>query len=266
MTKAPVNAIQDAAVQGKVRAVERALRLLERLAGASGGMRLGELAKAERLSAATCLRLLTTMQERGFVRFDGASGGWMVGAAALHVGANVGATRKIMSIADPVARQLSAARGLPVNIGILEGRSVTFLYRATPNGAATTAPPQQPLPVNCSAIGKAILSGLPLPEVGTLLGGGRLARLTGKSLGERTSLLADIREVQRARYALDDEENTQGLRCVAVPIFNHYHRPVAAISIASTAGRLRSDDIVPCGRELITAADHIMLGIGGARP
>ena len=262
-----MSASQDGRAQaGKVRAVERALRLLERLAMAPGGMRLGELAQAEQLAAATCLRLLTTMQERGFVCFDRASGGWMVGGAALHVGANVGATRSIMSIADPVARQLSAARRLPVNIGILEGKSVTFLYRATPNGAATTAPLQQPLPFNCSAIGKAILSGLPLPEVSGLLGGSRLPRLTGKSRVERSSLLADIREVQRARYALDDEENTHGLRCVAVPIFNHYHRPVAAISVASAAGRLRNDDIGPCGRELIAAADRIMLGIGGGRP
>lgn len=252
--------------KGKVRAVDRALGLLERLAAASGGMRLSDLARAESLAVATCLRLLTTMQERGFVRFDDASGCWMVGGTALHVGANVAASRGIVAVADPVARQLSAARRLPVNIGILEDRSVMFLYRATPNGTATTAPPQLPLPVNCSAIGKAILSGLPLAEVGTLLAASRLPRLTGKSLAEHTSLLADIRTVQHARYALDDEENTRGLRCVAVPIFNHYRRPVAAISMASNAGRLRNDDIVPCGRELMAAADRIMWGIGGARP
>lgn len=252
--------------KGKVRAVDRALGLLERLAEAPGGMRLSKLARAERLAVATCLRLLTTMQERGFVRYDGASGCWTVGSTALHVGANVAASRGIVAVADPVARQLSAARRLPVNIGILEGRSVMFLYRATPNGTATTAPPQPPLPVNCSAIGKAILSGLPPLEVGTFLDSDRLPRLTGKSLAERTPLLADIRAVQRACYALDDEENTQGLRCVAVPIFNHYHRPVAAISMASNAGRLRNDDILPCGRELLAAADRIMMGIGGARP
>jgi IclR family acetate operon transcriptional repressor len=256
----------NAATAGKVRAVDRALRLLERLAAAPGGMRLSDIAQAENLPVATCLRLLTTMQERGFTRFDGTSGGWMVGGAALHVGANVAATRRIMNVADPLARQLSAARRLSVNIGILEGRSVTFLYRVLPNGVATTVPAQQPLPVNCSAIGKAILSGLPLTEVGALLGDSNLPRLTGKSLVERTSLIADLRRVQRARFALDDEENTQGLRCVAVPIFNHYHRPVAAISMASNAGGLRNDDIVPCGRELMAAADHIMFGIGGGRP
>ncbi len=256
----------NGAAPGKVRAVDRALRLLERLAAAPGGMRLSNLARAENLAAATCLRLLTTMQERGFVRFDGPSGGWMVGGAALHVAANVSGTRQIMSVADPLARQLSATRRLSVNIGILENRSVTFLYRASPNGLAITAPPQHPLPANCSAIGKAILSGLPLAEVGALLGDKNLPRLTGKSLAERTSLLADIRRVQRTCYALDDEENTRGLRCVAVPIFDHYRRPVAAISMASNAGRLRNDDIVPCGRELMAAADRIMLGIGGGRP
>jgi IclR family acetate operon transcriptional repressor len=253
--------------QGKVRAVNRAFALLERLSISLRGLRLCELARSERLPAATCLRLLTTMQERGFVRFDARTGCWTVGATALYVGANFAATRQIVMAAEPVARHLSTNRRVTVNLGALDGDTVTFLYRVTPGNLANAPPHERTsIPVHCSAIGKAVLSGLPPIEAHAVLGNGRLARVTRNSLVERNLLFDHVEKAHRSQYAIDDEENTNGLRCVAAPIFNEYHRPVAAISIAAPVEQLGSDQLVMLGHELVSAADRIMLSFGGRRP
>lgn len=257
----------DVSHREKVRAVDRAFALLECLAASSHGMKLSDLARAEALPAATCLRLLTTMQERGFVRFDGASGCWAVGATALYVGANFAATRRIIGAAEPVARHLCSNRRVTVNLGAVDGTTVTFLYRATPGTLATPLAHQRTsIPVHCSAIGKAVLSGLPPAEAHAVLGRGRLARLTPNSLAEREALFDNVEAAHRLQFAIDDEENTQGLRCIAAPIFNEYQRPVAAISIAASAQQLGADQAATCGRELVSAADRIMHSFGGRRP
>jgi IclR family acetate operon transcriptional repressor len=255
----------DEGDRGRVRAVTRALGLLERLSLSTRALKLCELAQQQGLAPATCLRLLTTMQERGFVRFDAKTSTWTVGATALYVGANFAATRHIVNAVEPVARQFSTDCRVTVNLGVFDRGNIRFLYRVTP-GKPAGPPAHQPIPAHCSAIGKALLSGLPPIEAHEMLGGGHLARVTRNSLVDRHLLFDDLERAHRTGYAIDNEENTNGLHCVAVPIFNEHHRPVAAISIAGPAQQLRAEQVGSFGRELVVAADRIMLSFGGRRP
>jgi IclR family transcriptional regulator, acetate operon repressor len=251
--------------RGRVRAVKRALSLLERLALSARPLKLSELAQLEGLPPPTCLRLLTTMQERGFVRFDSRTSTWTVGATTLYVGANFAATRHIVRSTEPVARQLSRERGVIVNLGVLDTHDVTVLYRVT-LGKPTSAPAPQRIPAHCSAIGKAVLSGLPPVEAHALVAGAHLMRVTRNSIVNPHLLFDHLERAQQTGYAIDNEENTDGLRCVAAPIFDEYHRPVAAISIAAPIDALQPDRVASYGRELMSAADRIMGSFGGRRP
>src|SRR4051812_42167614 len=87
---------------GLVRSVDRALGLLEHLAAEPRGMALGELAAAASLSTSTTHRLLTTLQDRGFVSFDRLGGRWLVGRTALAVGANYAGSRALVAVAQPI--------------------------------------------------------------------------------------------------------------------------------------------------------------------
>jgi IclR family transcriptional regulator, acetate operon repressor len=251
--------------RGRVRAVKRALGLLEGLSLSARPLKLKELARSERLSPATCMRLLTTMQERGFVRFDSRTRTWTVGATTLYVSANFAATRHIVRSAEPIARQLSRERGVTVNLGVLDTHDVTVLYRAG-SGTPASAPPPQRIPAHCSAIGKAVLSALPPIEAHGVVAGAQLMRVTRNSIVNRDLLFDHLEQAQQIGYAIDNEENTKGLRCVAAPIFDEFHRPVAAISIAAPAETLQPEQLASYGRELMLAADRIMRSFGGRRP
>jgi IclR family transcriptional regulator, acetate operon repressor len=251
--------------RGRVRAVKRALCLLERLSLSARPLQLHELARLEGLPPATCLRLLTTMQERGFVRFDPRTHTWTVGATTLYVSANFAATRDIVRFTEPIACQLSRERGVTVNLGVLDTHDVTVLYRVT-SGKPASVPAPQRIPAHCSAIGKAVLSGLPPVEAHALVAGAHLMRVTRNSIVNPHSLFDHLERAQRMGYAVDNEENTNGLRCVAAPMFDQYHRPVAAISIAAPVEALYLERLASYGRELMSAADRIMRRFGGRRP
>ncbi len=79
-------AATTAPVTGQVQSLTRGLKLLEWIAESNGSVALTELAQQAGLPNSTTHRLLTTMQQQGFVRQVGELGHWAVGAHAFIVG------------------------------------------------------------------------------------------------------------------------------------------------------------------------------------
>jgi IclR family transcriptional regulator, acetate operon repressor len=251
---------------GAVRSVERALLLLEHLS-ATGGVNLSQLARDTRLSVSTCHRLLTTLQGCGFVRYDRASWQWLVGPRALAVGATFAHARDLVGLARPIMIRAARESGQIVNLGVASGADVAFLHRIDPNATkAPGGPVVSSIPVHCSSIGKAILAGLQEREVRDLIEAQGLPSRTEKSITRAKQLFADLRHSEKRGFAIDDEENTIGLRCVAAPIFDEFCRPAAAVSIAASVNRLDGEQIAAFGRIVRSAADDITRAYGGAVP
>ena len=95
---------------------------------------------------------------------------------------------------------------------------------------------------------------------------GPLPSLTPNSIRSPSELLQQLCVVQKTGFAVDDEENTVGLRCVAAPIFDERRRPIAAISIAAPAERLPKYEVASRGTMVAAAARRITQAIGGAPP
>jgi IclR family transcriptional regulator, acetate operon repressor len=249
-----------------VRSVERALRLLEQLS-ASGGANLSELARDTRLSLSTCHRLLTTLQERGFVQYERKCSQWMIGHQTLAVGAAFAKARDLVSLARHIMGRAARDSREIVNLGAMSGREIMFLHRIDPHAPRTAGGfPAGSIPAHCSSIGKAILAGLHEHDVRDLIGIRPLASCTEKSITRPRQLLVDLRHCGKRGFAIDNEENTIGLRCVAAPIFDEFRRPIAAVSIAAAAKRLNSEQIAVFGDIVAAAARDITRACGGSAP
>jgi IclR family transcriptional regulator, acetate operon repressor len=57
-------------------------------------------------------------------------------------------------------------------------------------------------------------------------------------------LRCDLEQVRERGYALDDEENEEGARCIAAPVLNHQGQPIAAVSLSAPVSRM-SDRLLP---------------------
>jgi IclR family transcriptional regulator, acetate operon repressor len=249
-----------------VRSVERALKLLEHLS-ASGGANLSQLARDTRLSISTCHRLLTTLQGYGFVSYDRQSRDWVVGRRALAVGASFANTRDIVRTARPIMARAARESGEIVNLGAASGDRVLFLHRIDCHAPRTVGSTTiSSIPVHCSSVGKAILAELHEHEIQDFIGARPLASCTEKSITRPKQLLADLRNCAKRGFAIDDEENTLGLRCVAAPIFDEFCRPMAAVSIAASAKRLDNEQVAVFGRIVAAAARDTTIACGGMTP
>jgi IclR family acetate operon transcriptional repressor len=98
------------------------------------------------------------------------------------------------------------------------------------------------------------------------MAGRPLLPLTERSITRQRQLLTDLRHSRNRGFALDDEENTVGLRCVAAPIFDEFRRPKAAVSIAASAGRLNNEQVAILGRMVAASASEITAACGGSAP
>ena len=89
-----------------------------------------------------------------------------------------------------------------------------------------------------SAVGKILLSHLADEELNNLIKEKGLPKRTENTLTDPVQLKDHLRAVRTQGYAVDDEENERGIRCVAAPIYNETGKAVAAISISAPAFRV----------------------------
>ena len=79
-------------------------------------------------------------------------------------------------------------------------------------------------------------------------------------------LRADLDEIRRRGWSLDDEERSRGMRCIAAPIFDENGEAIAGLSISGPADRLEPERVDRLGPMVRRAADAVTRAIGGRLP
>jgi IclR family acetate operon transcriptional repressor len=245
-----------------VRSLDRALSILEVVAAAPRGITLSSIANQIDLPVSTTHRLLTTLEARAFVSMDKLRKTWRVGRMAACVGGNFAASRDLVSIARPIMTRAAARVGEVFNLGTVSNDAVVFVHRVDPRSRRTFAPAADALPVHCTSVGKAVLSFSGPGEI-ERVAGGPLAPRTRHTLTSRTALLEDLARSRRTGYAVDREENSLGLKCLAAPIFDEHQVPIAALSLAQPTSRAGGDATPLLGELVCGIAAEITRSYGG---
>ena len=78
--------------------------------------------------------------------------------------------------------------------------------------------------------------------------------------------MAELAAIRARGWAVDDEERTEGMRCIAAPIFNEFREAVAGVSISGPVVRMDRAEGQGFGARVRAAADRITEAIGGTAP
>lgn len=252
---------------GTVQAVDRALLLLELLAGHPDGARLTLLARQAGLAASTAHRLLTTMERRGFAQFDPVSSHWVVGRKAFAVGIAFTRWQSFIAAAMPFLRRLRDHSHETANLGILEeGELITVAQVESREILRAIAAPGGRAPVMNSGMGKAIVATWPDKAIAEFVARHGLHPATRHSLSTLDQVMAEIALIRARGYAYDNEEFTPGMRCVAAVVWDPYGEPVGAISISALASRLPQAGMAAMGETVRRVAAELTSVMGGNPP
>lgn len=252
---------------GQVQSLSRALKLLNALSYYTQGLSLSEVASEVGLPNSTAHRLLTTLQNERYVRFDNERSVWMIGVQAFRVGSTFVRSRDLVSIARPYMRRLMDQSGETVNLGIFDRSEIVYLAQVeTQKMMRAIAGPGGRAPLHCSGIGKALLAFMGDEDRDRILSSLQWQRETANTLTSAEAIKAELPDIEQGNYAVDDEENAVGLRCVASVIFNEHGEPMAGLSISGPTARLTDVRLPALGAMVAGIADEITAELGGRRP
>ncbi len=228
-----------AARAGGVQSLHRAFGILEALADAGGACGLSQLASRADLPLPTIHRLVRTLVDLGYVRQQ-PSRRYALGPRLIRLGEM--SSRILGSWAQPVLVDLARATGESANLATLDGDQIVYVGQAQSQQSMRmfTEVGRRVLP-HCTAVGKAMLALLPPDQVQALLGRTGMGAHTSHTITDPVAFATALRRIQRQGYAVDDEEQELGVRCVAVTVRTESSR--IALSISGPASRMTEEHV-----------------------
>ena len=252
---------------GQIQSVMRAISVLNALAASNDGLTLTEIAHTVTLPPSTVHRLLTTLQQTRFVRFDVDRGGWQIGVTCFSVGNAFLRSRDLVTITRPYLRRLMEECGETANLAVRDNAEMVYLAQAECREMMRAlAKPGARVPIAGSAAGKTLLARLPEEDVAQLLGSTGTNTRTRKTIDALPRMLDELTRVRGRHYAIDDEEHAVGLRCVAAAVFDHLGDPLGAISVSGPTARIPNDRITKLGSIVRDVAREATTALGGTWP
>ncbi|MGP9783135.1 IclR family transcriptional regulator [Arthrobacter sp. MYb211] len=201
---------------GGVQSVERAFELLEVIARAGGEAALSELAADTPLPLPTIHRLLRTLVGVGYVR-QLPNRRYSLGPRLIRLGEV--ANRQLGALASPVLKELVGKLGESANIAVLDGDMVTYIAQAqSPHSMRMITEVGRRAMLHNSGVGKAVLSVLDDERVQRLVAQAGMPPKTANTITTLGKLFTDVEATRERGYAIDEEEQELGVRCIAVPV------------------------------------------------
>lgn len=237
-----------------IQSVERALQILGLFDEQATELKITEISKQMGLSKSTLHSLLKTLQLHGYIDQNPENGKYRLGMKLVERGHFVVGTMDIRQKAKSWLTTLSQETGQTTHLGILDGNEGVYIEKIEGKQAAIAySRIGRRLPVHATAIGKVLLAWLTEEERAAVLEGYVYKGFTPSTLTDRASLLAALKETHNNGYAMDNEENEPGVRCIAVPVWNHESRVIAALSLSTLTSRVNDDELATYRQMLMDA-------------
>ncbi|MEM5469311.1 IclR family transcriptional regulator domain-containing protein [Celeribacter marinus] len=229
---------------------------------------LADLAGRAMTSKATAHRLLNTMIELGYVERDEDTERYGLTLKLFSLGARSIQDRSdLLWAADRVMAKLSRLTGESINLGVMDNIEQKVVYTHKYNSHYTLSM-QSTLgkrnPLHSTSLGKALLAWRDPKEIAERVAAMSFTPSAPQTITDKDKFLADLAATKMRGYAEEIEESEAGVRCMAVPIFDHLGRPIAAMSIAFPLFRFNEDKkdeiaemIMDLGREASESLGYV---------
>lgn len=223
-------------------AVERALEILETTGQRREGLTNSEISRKLGIPKSSASYILRTLVHRGYLRRDAESGRYRLGLKILSLGRDAQQGLDIADVALPHMRALVERTQMTAHLAVLDQGEAVYVEKVeAPGFFKVNTWVGRRMYVHSTSVGKALAAWLPKPEVEELLRGRGLKKRTPKTIAGVARFLAELEKVRTQGYALDDEENSLGARCVGAPIFDALGGVPAALGLSGTLTQINEE-------------------------
>jgi DNA-binding IclR family transcriptional regulator len=233
---------RDSRPNNLVQTIERASSILDILGQSPQGISVRELSTKIKLPKGTTHRLLSSLSYFGYVRQDSKTRNYFLGFKLVELGNLLLSQLDLRKEAEPFLRNLAEKTKETVHLVFLDRNEIVYIDKVeteqNSSGLKMASRVGLRNPAHSSAVGKVLLAHFPEAELKNFIKEKGLAKRTENTIIDPTQLKDHLKSVRAQGYAIDDEENEKGIRCVAAPIYNEVGKTVAATSISGPAFRI----------------------------
>ena len=246
-----------------VQSVDRTLTILEVLSDYNDGLGITEISSLVNLHKSTVHRLLSTLIYKGYVVQDEESSKYKITFKLFELGSKKVHKLDLLEISRPYTKMLMESVNEVVHLIIREETDIVYIDKVEANNTISMSSRiGKRNPMYCTATGKAILAFLPEDEVLKVWNSSKIVKLTKNTNTDFILFKKELQTIKNIGYAIDDEENEIGVRCVGATIFNMNGDVVAAISVSGPVTRITDDKIDFISKEVIQCTNSISKEMG----
>jgi DNA-binding IclR family transcriptional regulator len=223
-----------------IRSVEIAFEILDVIRNRSG-VGVTEVSEELGYAKSTVHNHLRTLEEQQIIVREG--DGYRLSVRILDMAAHVREQIGNHDVIQDEVDKLADKTGEIAHFAVVEFNGVTYFYKATGDESVETASRvgrQQPL--HSTALGKTLLAYLPDKRTNEIVDAIEFTPKTPNTATDPETLRAELDAIRERGYGIDDEENIEGLRCVAAPV-RADERVLGAVSISGPSSRFTDDRI-----------------------
>ena len=223
--------------------VERAFTILEFLNSSKRGWNISEMSRKLKIPKSTTHLLVTTLDQLGYIKQYQSSRRFQLSSKMFSLGRRALEATPLPDIAVPHLRWLVQESKLTTHLGILEKNQVVFIQKVDGPGIIKfDTYIGKCSQLHCTGLGKILLAFQAEETIQQLLLNYPFHRFTKRTIASHSTFVAELARVRQNGYAMDDEEEELGIRCIAAPIFSS-GEVIAAVSVTGTTTQIRMEDL-----------------------
>jgi IclR family KDG regulon transcriptional repressor len=250
-----------------VQTIERAAFIFDIMSQFPNGLSLGALASKANLPKGTAHRLLSSMAYFDFIRQEPTTKNYHLGFKLVDLGNLLLSQIDLRSQARSFLINLSETVKETVHLVVLDKDKALYIDKVDlhpkASGLQMISRLGSRISMHCSSVGKVLLAYMEKADAEKLISGIALSKRTPNTISDPEELIRHLSFVRKNGYAIDDEENEEGIRCVAAPIRNGSCKVEAAVSISGPTTRITMERIETELKNLICeTANSISVQLG----
>ena len=246
-----------AKVSAHSNALGRAIAILEMLDRCQEGKSVPQIVRGLNIPRSSAHVLISTLRQQGYVHYDPKFHVYRLGLKAYALGKGLTNAMRLPQLADAHLRWVTERTGVSSTICVLDGEQGLSIAVCV-NAKRPDLYVGKRADLHATAVGKVLLAHLRESRLAEFLRKHpTLAQHTINTITVSESLVTHLKKVREEGYALDDEENQIGIRCLAVPLFYDVPRSIAALGIMGDAKQIEGCRIKSFVDTMKQAADRM---------
>jgi DNA-binding IclR family transcriptional regulator len=239
-------------------AVERTMAILECLDTSRRGLNISEVSRRLSIPKSSVHVLMVTLERLGYIQYAANSRDFCLALRTYGLGQKLAGMMSVSQMAAPHMQAIADDLRVSAHLAVLDHEQGVCIQKAEPAGVVhLDTYVGRRMDLHCTALGKTILAFSPSDSTKHIFAKNAFTRYTNRTIVSVQALRKEVARVRQQGFALDDEEEELGSRCIGAPVLHQGMRFIAALSVSGTVAQIQLQSVDAVVARLKNAAAAI---------